>query len=110
MSLKEKLRVVLNQKGIFKCPNGGGGKKPSGHQSKVGGSKAIDERVALVLADLHKRGTARPRTVKTLSSTINARFQKRLSEADIMLLLDRLQAAGAISISGTKVSYPLVLS
>jgi hypothetical protein len=45
--------------------------------------------------------------VKTLSSTINALFQKRLSEAEIALLLGRLQAAGAISINETKVSYTL---
>jgi len=109
MSLKEKLRVVLNQKGDFKCPNGGGSRKSSGHhQTKLAGIKTVDERVALVLADLHKRGAARPRTVKTLSSTINALFQKRLSEAEIALLLGRLQAAGAISINETKVSYTLV--
>jgi hypothetical protein len=109
MSLKEKLRVVLNQKGDFKCPNGRGTKKSSGHhQTKVAGNKGIDERVALVLADLHKRGAARPRTVKTLSSTINALFQKQLSEPEIASLLDRLQAAGAISINETKVSYAVV--
>lgn len=108
MSLKEKLRIVLNQKGDFKCPNGGGSKSSSHNQTKVAGSKAIDERVTLVLADLHKRGPARPRTVKTLSGTINALFRKQLSKAEIALLLDRLQAAGAISINETKVSYAAV--
>lgn len=106
MSLKEKLRVVLNQKGDFKCPNGRGSHKSSSHhRPKVAGSKAIDKRVDLVLRDLHKRGAARPRTVKTLSSTINALFHKQLSEAEIKLLLDGLKSAGAISINGTKVSY-----
>ena len=34
MSLKEKLRVVLNQKGQFKCPNGGDALvKPTGHET-----------------------------------------------------------------------------
>lgn len=110
MSLKEKLRVVLNQKGDFECPNGGSSKKPSDHhQTKPAGNKVIDERVALVLKDLRKRKAARPRTVKTLSSTINALFHKRLSDGEIALLLERLKAAGAISITGTKVSYALTI-
>lgn len=108
MSLKEKLRVVLNQNGNFRCPNGDDSRKSSGHhRTKVASSQRIDERVASVLTDLRKRGAARPRTVKTLSSTINALFRKQLSEDEIALLLDGLKASGAISINATKVSYAL---
>jgi hypothetical protein len=106
MSLKEKLRVVLNQKGEFKCPNGGVSRKSGGsHQVTVSHTMASKEQLALVLADLQKRGTARPRTVKTLSRTINALFKKQLSESKIVSLVDQLQATGVISVSGTKVSY-----
>jgi hypothetical protein len=106
MSLKEKLRVVLNQKGDFKCPNGGVSRKSAGHHHvRVSPTMASEERLAQVLADLQKRGTARPRTVKTLSSTINVLFKKQLSESEIASLLDQLQTTGVISISGTKVSY-----
>jgi hypothetical protein len=66
---------------------------------------ASEEQLAQVLADLQKRGTARPRTVKALSGTINALFKKQLSESEIASLLDQLQTSGVISVSGTKVSY-----
>jgi hypothetical protein len=50
MSLKEKLRVVLNQKGQFKCPNGGHALvKPTGNEPAA-------QRLALVIGDLRKRG------------------------------------------------------
>ena len=106
MSLKEKLRVVLNQKGDFKCPNGSGsGRTASRHHDSAPATATLAERLAFVVADLQKRGKARPGTVKTLSSTINALFQKELSQAEIASILDRLQATGVISVTGSKVSY-----
>jgi len=101
MALKEKLRVVLNQKGKFKCPGGGAGKVPI--QTTV----SANDRLALVVADLHKRGSQRPRTLKTLTNTINAVFQKKLTEHEIALLLGKLEAQGLILVTGTKVSYEL---
>jgi len=56
MTLKEKLRVVLNQKGEFHCPNGGAGTVAS----KVTRPQTGAQRIALVVANLQKRGTARP--------------------------------------------------
>ena len=101
MSLKEKLRVVLNQKGQFKCPNGGDAlAKPAGHQTAA-------QRLALVIGDLRKRGATRPGTLKTLSSTISALFQKKVTEQEVASLVSKLQAQGVISISGSKVSYEL---
>lgn len=101
LSLKEKLRVVLNQKGEFKCPNGAAARsKPTAHQTTA-------QKLALVVADLRKRGTARPRTLKTLSSTVSALFQKQLAEPEVAALLNKLQAQGIISVSGTKVTYEL---
>lgn len=102
MSLKEKLRVFLNQKGEFRCPNGG-----TAPPAKATGPHSVAERIALVVENLRKRGTARPRTVKTLSSTIGAMFQKQLTEHEVASLLGELQAAGFVSINGTKVSYAL---
>jgi hypothetical protein len=94
MSLKEKLRVVLNQKGSFKCPNG----RASRHVPS-------DENLSKVIADLRKRGAARPRTMKTLGSTIAALFQKTLTNSEVAALIAKLQAQGVISADGTKVSY-----
>jgi hypothetical protein len=117
MSLKEKLRIVLNQRGQFKCPNGGGGmpsqsagsEKPPQPQRgvKPSQSRPQDDCLAVVIADLQRRGASRPGTVATLKNTINAIFQKRLTEKQVSELLKKLQAAGVISISATRVSYQL---
>jgi hypothetical protein len=103
MSLKEKIQVILNQRGQFKCPNGAA----SARVANSVDPQAIHERVALVLADLRKRGAARPRTVKTLTNTVNALFQKQLTELELASLLDRLQVDGVVSVKGTKISYEL---
>jgi hypothetical protein len=107
MSLKEKLRVILNQTGDFKCPNGGSKRKTSRDHIGTTDDESIQERVALVVADLQRRGAARPRTLRTLSSTINALFQKQLAPAEIAALLEELQENGTISINQGKVSYAL---
>jgi HNH endonuclease len=98
MSLKEKLRVILNQRGEFKCPNGVPVKPPA--------QQSTEQRVALIVKDLRKRGTARPGTVERLSNTIAMLFQKKkLTKPEISLLLKRLESQGIISVSGTKVTY-----
>lgn len=74
---------------------------------KVASSKAPNERLAVVIADLQRRGSAKPRTVKTLGSTINSIFQKQLSEQDLTGLLAALEQKGVIATTGTKVSYRL---
>jgi len=97
MSLKEKLRVILNQRGAFKCPNG-----PGKSRASVDLPEGALERV---LADLQKRGSARPGTVKTLASSINNLFQKSLSSQQLATLIDALKSRAVVSITGTKVSY-----
>jgi len=69
--------------------------------------EANDERVALVVADLQKRGSARPRRISTLKNTLNSAFQMSLSEAELDVLLGQLQAKSYVIIEGTKVSYAL---
>jgi hypothetical protein len=68
---------------------------------------SIDNRVQLVTADLVKRKNAKPRTVKTLRSTINALFQKQLDEAALDALVAGLTQLGVIKIADGKVQYPL---
>lgn len=65
------------------------------------------DQMALVVADLRQRGTSRPRTIVTLSGTINALFQKRLSEGDVALLVHELQSQGIVTVNDAKVSYAL---
>ncbi len=74
---------------------------------KAANSKTPAEKQAVIVANLQQRGAARPRTVKTLSSTINSLFQKSLPEEELDLLLSSLEAQGIISIAGAKVSYEL---
>lgn len=101
MSLKEKLRVVLNQKGNFQCPNRGD-PAPS---PKSAGQITHAEWLARVIADLRKRGATPPRSLKTPHGTIRALFQKRITESEIASLGGELQARGVIFVNDTKVSY-----
>ena len=112
MSLKEKIQLVLNQKGHFKCPNKVGARNAVvadavARTSVPHASKAMPERIASVIADLQKRGSARPRTVKTLSSTIAALFHKQLSAQQVASLIERLRTEGVITVDGAKVFYDL---
>jgi hypothetical protein len=74
---------------------------------KTSSAKTPTDRLAAILANLRQRGAAKPRTIKTLSSTINALFQKSLTEAELTLLLESLERQGVISVSGARVSYAL---
>jgi len=96
-SLKEKLQVVLNQRGAFNCPNGAG----KGHTVVELPEGAVQR----VIEDLEKRGTGRPGTVKTLMSSIDNLFQKSLSQRQLTTIVDALKSRGIIVVSGTKVSY-----
>jgi hypothetical protein len=69
--------------------------------------KTSSDRLALIVADLQKRGAARPRTVATLSSTISATFQKQLTEQEVSSLVSDLKKKGLIKVEGTKVTYNL---
>jgi hypothetical protein len=67
------------------------------------------ERVVAVLENLAKRKAARPRTLKTLRSTINALFGNQLGDEDLDLLVGQLTERGAIKVSDGKVHYELTL-
>jgi PIN domain len=74
---------------------------------KANNTKSHPERLDLVVSNLIHRAASRPRTVKTLSSTISAMFQKQLNEQDITALFKVLQAKGYVTVNETKVSYAL---
>lgn len=69
--------------------------------------KSSPDRMALIVANLQKRGAARPRTLATLSSTISATFQKRLTAQEVSALVSELKKKGLVKVEGTKVTYNL---
>ena len=74
---------------------------------KTSNAKTPDDRLTAIIANLRQRGASKPRTVMTLTSTINSLFQKSLTETELQSLLEQLHKKGMISIAGTKVSYAL---
>lgn len=74
---------------------------------KVTASKSNPDRVSVVIANLNQRRASNPRTLKTLASTINALFQKSLSEAEIEDIISKLTDKGIVVINQSKVSYVL---
>lgn len=69
--------------------------------------KPAPERVAEVLARLGKLKTARPGTLKTLSSSLLSWFKPAINEVELAALLAHLARTGKIKVNGTRVSYKL---
>lgn len=69
-------------------------------------SKTSQEKADLAAERIETRSVSRPRTVKTLLSTINSWFQKELTDADQQQILAALVKKGVVSVDGNKVSYP----
>jgi hypothetical protein len=112
--------VVLNQRGNFKCPNGISAagvaanvaivkaKLPPVTLPKVpSGTYPKPDNFTFVVANLKQRGSARPRTLKTLTGTISSILPKRIAEAEIAAIIRKLQATGKVSVDEKKVSYAL---
>lgn len=115
MSLKEKLKVVLNQKGQFKCPNGASNiqkpktSAPSQATLVTNEPKAIFTKDAFsaVIDNLKSRGNSKPRKIKTLMSTIKNLATLKLTEKQVSAIIEHMQASGMIVITGEQVSYKL---
>lgn len=74
---------------------------------KAATSKSPSERIELVSARLQQLEAAKPRTLKTLSSTIASLFQGQVSDAEVAALIDAMASRGLLSITDTKVAYSL---
>ena len=94
----------LKSKKVFACRSRDVGEMPI---VKVANSKSPPEKLAVVVANLKQRGAAKPRTVKTLSSTINSLFQNALPEDELAALLKLMEKQSVITVSGTRVAYSL---
>lgn len=68
---------------------------------------APEAQIEVVVADLIRRKASKPRTQKTLLSTLHALFKRELSEQQLSQLLDSLCSRGIVKVDGSKVSYAL---
>lgn len=73
----------------------------------LAGQVSVDELVTVVANDLIKRKAARPRTPKTLRSTIHARCGKERPDAVIDAVYEALVQRGYVKLDGAKVTYSL---
>lgn len=72
---------------------------------KISNAKSVQEKVDAVIENLEKRGSSKPRTLKTLGSSLKALFVNQLGDDEIEGLLDQLTQRGVVKISDGKVSY-----
>jgi hypothetical protein len=124
MTVKEKLRVVLEQDGPFRCPAPPDQPATVAARPPVGGaprhaavakadrpatvaSGADAPRMATLIRNLVSRGASRPRKLATLTSTVNATFGKQLSEGEVQSLVAALRTQGLIHVNGEAVTYSL---
>jgi len=74
---------------------------------KLESAHTPSERVAAVVENLRQRGGSRPRSLKTLGSTISALFHKALTEVEVKHIIAELAKKGVVQINEAKVSYVL---
>ncbi|MFM2006035.1 MAG: hypothetical protein RLZZ09_1690 [Pseudomonadota bacterium] len=68
---------------------------------------AQEAQVEAVIADLVRRKASKPRTQRTLLSTLHALFKKELSDQQLAALFAALCNRGVVKVEGCKVSYAL---
>lgn len=107
MSLKEKIKVVLNQKGHFKCPYGTTHAATKAVPVLEMANGITESTIAAVVENLRSRGASRPRKMKTLASTIKAVPQLKLDDKQVKGIIECLRESGKIAVSGEQVSYKL---
>lgn len=68
---------------------------------------AVPDRLEAIIQNLASRTAGKPRSVKTLSNTINALFGKSLDQVEVANFLKALKKRGHISVDGESVTYHL---
>lgn len=72
---------------------------------KISNSKSPTERVDAIVEFLQSRGNSKPRTITTLSNSINSLFMKKLETEELTGLVDELIKRKVVVRNGNKVSY-----
>jgi hypothetical protein len=104
MSLKEKFQVFLNRKEHFQCPNGVK-KTVTQTQASPKVTKPAPERYERVVADLKKRGEAKPQKLTALRNTIASLFPQKISRKEVTAIIQQLQRNQVITVAESKVTY-----
>ena len=73
----------------------------------AGDTRSPNERAQMLIAKLQLPKATKPRTTKTLSSTIAAFFQKKLTDEDIAAVITAMQALGFLTVLDGKISYTI---
>ena len=74
---------------------------------KAADIKSPNERAQMLIAKLQMPKATKPRTTKTLSSTIAAFFQKQLADEEIAAVITAMQGLGFLTVVDGKISYTL---
>lgn len=72
---------------------------------KISNSKSPTERVDAIVEFLQSRGNSKPRTITTLSNSINSLFMKKLEAEELASLVEELIKRKVVVRNGNKVSY-----
>lgn len=125
MPLKEKLRILLNQKGKFKCPGPNAPKTRSSAKTvsvvpsvqktflltdaplEAPTANPIDDKLVPVIAFLIKQGRHRPIKLAGLRNSLGASFPTQLSAKERVAVVEQLQARGYIIVENGNISYEL---
>lgn len=105
MSVKSKLRAVLNQRGAFVCPRKGSTTSKVVCPSEPPSTQP--DHLTVVVEDLRKRGTTRPRRIATLKNALKSIAKLKLSDHDIESVVAALVSKGYITVQNTKDAYSL---
>lgn len=74
---------------------------------KIANPVSTPEKVDAVIGNLVKRKSARPRTLKTLRSTIQSIFVNKLEDDEVDRLVEQLKGRGVIKVTDSKLQYKL---
>jgi len=78
---------------------------PDIFETKLSASEPIAGNIDAIIANLARRKTAKPKTLKTLRGTINALFKNKLPDAELDQLVEKLEKRGVIKVADGKVQY-----
>jgi hypothetical protein len=73
--------------------------------AKAAKAKSGQDPVDVVIENLEKRKASKPRTLKTLRSTISARLGNQITDEELDRIIDELAKRQVIKVSAGKISY-----